>query len=82
MSEKGVRNFLIIKKSYNKTMKKKNKFKLITGPNENEFFDDCPVCRAIKAAKEKGKEPTLEELKEAFQKAKDNGAVVGGEWFK
>ena len=45
-------------------------------------FDDCPICRAMKAAKEQGSETTMEELKEAFKKAKEGGAIVGGEWFK
>lgn len=62
-------------------MKKKNKFKLISGPNENEIFDDCPICQAMRAAKEGGKELTEEELKEAFKRAKEGGAIVGGEWF-
>jgi len=47
-----------------------------------EFFDDCPICQAMKAAKEDNREISLSELKAAFQKAKDNGAVVGGEWFE
>lgn len=64
-----------------------------------EFFDDCPICRAMKfafifnysrlclaclmkAAKEEGREPTEAELKEAFKKAKEGGAIVGGEWFE
>ena len=51
--------------------------------NKNEeFFDDCPICQVVKAAKEQGREPTLSELKEAFKKAKDNGAIVGGDWFE
>ncbi len=50
--------------------------------NEEEFFDDCPICQAMKLSKEQGREPTLEELKEAFKKAKDEGAIVGGEWFE
>ncbi|MEK7071783.1 MAG: hypothetical protein AAB451_02025 [Patescibacteria group bacterium] len=45
-------------------------------------LDDCPICRAMKAAQGRGKEPTIEELKEAFRKAKEGGAIVGGEWFK
>ena len=49
---------------------------------KDEFFDDCPICRAMKAAQERGKELTLEELKEAFDKAKERGGIVGGEWFK
>jgi hypothetical protein len=49
---------------------------------DEEFFDDCPICQVVKAAREQGREPTLSELKEAFKKAKDNGAVIGGEWFE
>jgi len=49
---------------------------------KEEFFDDCPVCRAMKAAQEQGRELTALELKEAFEKAKEKGAIVGGEWFK
>ncbi|MBI2041468.1 MAG: hypothetical protein HYT20_00425 [Candidatus Nealsonbacteria bacterium] len=65
-------------------MKKKNsfKFKVVSGSGDDELFDDCPICQAMKAAKEQGKEPTQEELKEAFKKAKEDGAIVGGEWFK
>jgi len=47
-----------------------------------EFFDDCPICRTMKAAKEQGRELTLPELKEVFKKAKEGGAVGGGEWFE
>lgn len=51
--------------------------------NKNaQSFDDCPVCRAQQAAGKKGGAPTVEEMRVAFQKAKDNGAVVGGEWFE
>lgn len=50
--------------------------------NNEEFFDNCPICRLMKTAKEQGREPTKEELKEAFKKAKEKGAVVGGEWFE
>jgi tetratricopeptide (TPR) repeat protein len=50
--------------------------------NNEEFFDDCPICRLMKAAKEQGKEPTAEELKGAFKKAKEGGAIIGGEWFE
>ena len=49
---------------------------------KEEFFDDCPICRAMKAAQEQGRELTLEELKETFKKAKEQGGIVGGEWFK
>jgi len=50
--------------------------------DDGEFFDDCPICQVMKLAKEQGREPTLEELKEAFKKAKEQGAIVGGEWFE
>ena len=49
---------------------------------KEEFFDDCPICRAMKTAQEQGKELTQEELKEAFKKAKEEGGMVGGEWFE
>ena len=57
-------------------MKNKNSKK------DEEFFDDCPICQAMKAAKEQGREPTEEELKEAFKKAKEQGAIVDGKWFE
>lgn len=39
--------------------------------NKNEeFFDDCPICQLMEAAKEQGREPTEDELKEAFKKSK------------
>ena len=49
---------------------------------KEEFFDDCPICQAMKAAQGQGRELTQEEVKEAFKKAKERGAIVGGEWFK
>ena len=69
----------------------RTKIRFIRGKNKimenkkikkEEFFDDCPVCRAMKAAQEQGRELTLEELKEVFKKAKEKGAIVGGEWFQ
>lgn len=47
--------------------------------NNEDFFDDCPVCQAMKSAQQNGKMPTQEELKEAFKKAKEKGAIVGGD---
>jgi len=41
-------------------------------------FDDCPICQAMK----EGKASTMKELKEAFKKAKEQGAVVGGKMFE
>lgn len=44
---------------------------------EHEYFDDCPICRAMKEADEEGRSLTEPELKEPFKKAKDKGAAVG-----
>ena len=49
---------------------------------DEEFFDDCPICQAMKMAKERGRELTMEELKEAFKNAKKQGGIVGGKWFE
>ena len=63
-----------------KTMaNKKDKFILVS--NTDQLFDDCPICRAMKAAQEEGRQLTEAELKEAFAKAKESGGVVGGPWF-
>jgi len=64
--------------------KKKNKveFEIVDKFDDEDLFDDCPICRAMKLAKEEGRKPTLAELKEVFKKAKEQGAIVGGEWFE
>jgi len=36
---------------------------------EWEYDDDCPLCQLLKKADEEGKNPTLEETKDAFLKA-------------
>ncbi|MBU2037120.1 hypothetical protein KJ866_02910 [Patescibacteria group bacterium] len=46
------------------------------------FFDDCPICRAMKAAEKEGRNLNEAELKEAFGRAKNKDAMVGGEWFE
>lgn len=50
----------------------------MTHGKEDFEFDDCPICQAMKA----GKAGTMEELKEAFKKAKEQGSVVGGTMFE
>lgn len=45
---------------------------------DNDYFDDCPVCQVMKDAEEKGRTLTESELKQALNKAKEKGAVVGG----
>jgi len=37
--------------------------------DEEELFDDCPICQVMKKAKEEGREPTMEELQSAFTNA-------------
>lgn len=56
-------------------MRKKRKRQ--TKPQDSEFFDDCPVCQAMKKAEVEGKELNIFELKEAFEEAKKNDAIVG-----
>lgn len=67
-----------------KQKSKKDEFKvdIVDKFNNEDFFDDCPICQAMKAAQKEGRKLTLEELKEAFKEAKEKGALVGGEWFK
>jgi len=69
-----------------KIKKDKDKFEFEVEPvdkfGDEDFFDDCPICQAMKATQEQGRELTLEELKEAFKDAKEKGAIVGGEWFE
>ena len=56
-------------------MKTKNKTKV---EDDWEEFDDCPICQAMKKAKENGRDLTSEELLEVFKEAEKQGAVVGG----
>ncbi len=32
--------------------------------SDDDFFDDCPICQALKLAKEEGRKMTIEETKE------------------
>lgn len=65
-----------------KSKKDEFEFEIVDKFDDEDLFDDCPVCQAIKFAQEKGRTPTLSELRESFKKAKEKGAIVGGEWFK
>ncbi len=62
----------------------KNNFKVGLASNfsDEDFFDDCAICQMMKRAKEIGKEPTLDEIKEAYKKAEKQGGIVGGELLK
>jgi hypothetical protein len=43
------------------------------------YFDDCPICRAVKKAEDENRDLTYDELKKAFDKAKKQGKVISGE---
>jgi hypothetical protein len=61
-----------LKTWYNFFMKKK----LAKNQKKEFYFDDCPICQAMKKAEEEGRSPSLNELKEAFRKAKKKGGIV------
>ena len=50
--------------------------------DDNQYYDDCPICRLMRACEKEGRQPTEEELKKAFSEAQEQGGAVGGEWFK
>lgn len=49
---------------------------LITGSTDgssvDELYDDCAICQLIKKAKKENREPTMQELMEAFDKANNH----------
>ena len=69
------------KRKANKSKKKiKYRFdvKLVNKFVDDDFFDDCAVCQFTKKMRQEGRSPTMGEMKMAFRKAKEKGAVVGG----
>ncbi len=55
-------------------------FNLQIGITEEwEYDDDCAICQEMKKADEENRNLTEQELKKAFAKAKDKGAIVGGQ---
>ena len=50
----------------------------ITIKEEWDYFDDCAICQEMKKADEENRSLTETELKKAFVKAKEKGAIVGG----
>lgn len=78
---KNKRKDLVIPKSC-KLEKYVPKIELVDEFDDKDLFDDCPVCQAVKLSQEKGRGLTPAELFEAMKKAKEKGAVVGGEWFE
>jgi len=53
------------------------KSKKILFSNSPFYFDNCPICEAMKKAEEEGKNLTAKELKQAFGRAKKKGACWG-----
>ena len=56
----------------------KKKFSNQRKRTDSDYFDDCAVCQFMKDVEQGKKEHSESELKEAFKKAKEQGAVVGG----
>lgn len=63
--------------SAKKKAKVKQKFK-----DTDYYFDDCAVCQYVKQMEDKGKPQTESGLKIAFEKQRQEGAVVGGSMFE
>lgn len=59
-------------------MRKRKTRKQTKSQDSTFYFDDCPVCQAMKEAEENNRALTVLEVKEAFEKAKKKGAIVGG----
>jgi len=66
------------KKKKRKKDKFEFEFEIVDKFDDEDFFDDCPICQAMKLAQKKGRQPSSAELKKAFLKAKEKGAIVGG----
>lgn len=46
--------------------------------SSDQYFDDCPICQAMKKAEKEKRDLTEKEVKKAFKKAKKvKDAVVG-----
>ena len=61
--------------------KKKLKTQKVKSPGSDFFFDDCPICRAMREAEKHGTTLSSSELVDAFTQARDKGAIVGGSLF-
>lgn len=57
-----------------KTKKLKDDYVLVSSDGD---YDDCPTCRALKEAERKGKNLSMAEIEEAFEKSKEVGGIVG-----
>lgn len=48
---------------------------ILVGPDD--YYDDCPTCRALREAERKGENLTMAEIEAAFEKSKEVGGLVG-----
>ena len=46
--------------------------------SKSEYFDDCEICRFMKAMEEQGKTPSLQEMQGAFERQKQTGIGMFG----
>ncbi len=46
--------------------------------SDNQYFDDCPICQAMRKAEKEGKSLDPVELAKAFNKANKMGGITGG----
>ena len=80
------KQYLIDRENENNKDSKNNKddFKvgLVNNLSDEDFFDDCPICRMMKKAKEESREPTPDEMKKAYKEAGEQGGLIGGDLFK
>lgn len=47
---------------------------------DKQFIDDCPICAVVDEADKDERDINLTDLKEAFRKAKKQGAIVFDEF--
>lgn len=62
-----------------KPKRDKFEFEIVDKFDDDDFFDDCPVCQLMKKTQEERQQPKTSELKNALNEAKKKGAVVSGE---
>lgn len=58
-------------------MKKKGDSKKFIVSSSDTYYDDCPICQAMKKAEEEGRTLSEEELWDTFEKSKEAGGIVG-----
>mgnify|MGYP005855571293 CR=1 FL=1 len=59
--------------------KNKFEFEIVDKFDNEDFFDDCPVCQLMKKMQQEGGQPKTSELRETLKEAEKKGAVVTGE---